>query len=129
MKIGALGNLPFYIEGDKVQTFKDMKWDSKANYQTHSLHMQKGRLELTGFDPDTVSFEMELSAYLGVKPDDALTILDSMLANGTVSTLVIGTRTVGNSWVVSSVSRGFNHLYKDGKLISMNVSVTLMEYV
>lgn len=129
MTIGTFGDLYFYVNASAIQTFDKMKWDSKANYQTHDLHLQKGRLELTGFDPDEVSFDMELTAYLGINPNKALSQLDTMLKNGQVCKLVIGTKVIGNSWVVAKIGREFNHVYKDGDLLSVTVSVELTEYV
>lgn len=129
MNIGSLGTLPFYIDDRHVQIFTDMKWESSAKYETHNLHMQKGRVELTGFDPDKVTFELELSAFLGVNPNDALSELDTMMKNGVVNKLVIGTSVIGTNWVVSKVSRAFKHVYKDGDLVALTVNVSLTEYV
>lgn len=129
MNIGALGSLAFYTDSTAVRTFDKMKWDSKANYSTHDLHLQKGRLELTGFDPDEVSFDMTLSKYLGVNPNTALSQLDTMLKNGQVCKLVIGTKVIGSSWVVTKIGREFDHVYSDGELLSLTVSVDLTEYV
>lgn len=129
MNIGSLGSLAFYITDKEVQIFTDMKWESEANYETHSLHLKKGRVELTGFSPDQVSFEMELSAFLGVNPNAALNQLDVMMANGQVNKLVIGTKVIGTNWVVNKVSRAFKHVYKDGDLVSLTVTVGLIEYV
>ena len=128
MTVGSLGDLPFFVDSSQMQTFTDMKWSSEAKYSTHALHLEKGRIELTGFNPDEVSFEMELSAYLGVNPKTAMNKLHSMLKKGTVSKLVIGTTVIGASWVVKNVSREFKHVYKDGELVSATVSVTLLEY-
>jgi len=86
-------------------------------------------VELTGFDPDKVTFDIELSAFLGVNPNDALSQLDTMMKNGVVNKLVIGTKVIGSNWVVHKVSRAFKHVYKDGDLVALTVNVSLTEYV
>ena len=128
MKIGALGDLAFTVDQDKMQNFEKLKWSSSANYQTHSLHLRKGRIELTGFNPDEASFEMELSAFLGVNPRKALAKLEKMKDKGSVNKLVIGTQVIGEKWVVSKIAREVKYVYQDGEIVAIRVTVTLTEY-
>ena len=128
MTIGSLGNVPFKVTKKTVQTFTNMSWSTKANYSTHKLHMKTGMLELTGFDPDEISFDMFLSAFMGVKPMKVLKKLQQMLVKGKVCTLVLGTDVIGKKWVITEISRSFKHVYKDGALVSCEVTITLKQY-
>jgi len=129
MKIGSLGSIVFEVSDRVARTFTEMNWDSKASYATHERHMKKGLLELTGFDPDEVSFTLSLSAHLGTDPSDTLKTLETMKDKGEVVLLVLGTTVIGSHWVVEQLSRKFNHIYRDGALVSCDVTVSLKEYV
>lgn len=128
MTIGALGDVSFYVSDKAAQTFTNMKWKSSAKYSTHDLHMKKGILELTGYDPDELSFSMKLSAFLGVNPRKAMDQLESMKNAGKVVQLVLGTKIIGKRWVVKEISRTFDTFYKDGSLVEASVDVSLTEY-
>jgi len=128
MTIGALGDVSFYVSDKAAQTFTNMKWKSSAKYSTHELHMKKGILELTGYDPDELSFSMKLSAFLGVNPRKAMDQLESMKNAGKVVQLVLGTKIIGKRWVVKEISRTFDTFYKDGSLVEASVDVSLTEY-
>lgn len=126
--IGCLGNIPFQVSSKKVQTFENLNWKSSASYATHARHMKTELLEMTGIKADEVSFDMLLSAYLGVKPMKVLNTLQTMLQKGTVCALVLGKDIIGKKWVVTDVGRAVKHVYKDGTLISCQVNVTLKQY-
>ena len=126
--VGCLGDIPFHVNANCVQTFQNLSWKSSAKYSTHARHMKKELLELTGIEADEISFDMFLSAYLGVKPMTILKKLEKMMKKGTVVPLVIGSDIVGKSWVVSSINRAVKHTYKDGTMITCEVNVTLKEY-
>lgn len=128
MTIGALGDVSFYVSDKAAQTFTNMKWKSSAKYSTHDLHMKKGILELTGYDPDELSFSMKLSAFLGVNPRKAMDQLENMKNAGKVVQLVLGTKIIGKRWVVKEISRTFDTFYKDGSLVEASVDVSLTEY-
>ena len=129
MIVGTLGNIVFEVSEKAAQIITELNWDSKAKYSTHNLHMKKGQIELTGFDPDEASFTVTLSAFLGVNPHDMLTSLEIAKNSGAVNTLVIGTKVIGTKWVVKEIKRKFNQMYQDGELISCDVTVSLLEYV
>jgi len=126
--VGCLGNIPFKVSSKTYQTFQDMSWSSEASYSTHGRHGKKELLEFTGFKADELSFNMFLSAFLGVKPYKVLEKLNKMMKKGSIATLVIGKDIIGTKWVVTKLSRSFKHVYKDGALISCEVTVTLKEY-
>lgn len=126
--IGCLGDIPFQVSAKQVQTFNDLTWTSSAKYSGHALHLKTEQLELTGFSADQVTFSMELSAFLGVKPDKMLTKLQKMLAKGSVVPLIIGRTVIGPRYVVTDLSRSYNRVFMDGRLLSCEVKITVKEY-
>jgi len=128
MTIGSLGNVVFEASADAVRTFSGMKFTKKPKYSTHALHMKKSILELTGFEPDEASFDMTLSAFLGINPEESIRQLEDMMTSGRVCNLILGNTVYGNSWVITSLSETFAHVFNDGLLISCEVSVSIKEY-
>lgn len=129
MRIGTFGAVPFYVEDKGIQTFQNLTWKSSASYGSHKLHLQTEQIEFTGKAADEASFDMTLSAMLGVNPMEAMELLHAMLENGQVAQLVLGTSVIGTKWVVSGLSRAFDYVYKDGTPLSCTVTVTIKEYV
>lgn len=113
-----------------VKTLTDIGMDKDISYATHKVHLQKGLLEFTGSEPDSISFTIELSAFLGVNPSATIDQLDEMAEAGEVVSFVLGTRVYGaGSWVIVSISKAFDLVYKDGELFKANVKLKLKEYV
>lgn len=132
MKVGYLGvgktssDVAFQVSDKKVETFTNMKVRKQANYATHKIHGHKALPELTGLDADQVTFDMILSAYLGVNPKTELEKLEAFMENGTICNLVLGDQLFG-TWVVKSIPYNVEYVYKEGDIIQAKVSVTLME--
>lgn len=126
--LGSLGDIPFGVSDKTYQTYSNMSWNSTANYATHALHGKTAMLELTGFDTDEISFDMYLSAYFGVKPMKLLNKLQKMMQEGRVVPLILGTDVIGKKWVITKIGRAIKHVYKDGTMISCEVSVSLRQY-
>ena len=132
MTIGTLttgsNDVTFYASSEGMQIFEDLKHKSSVSYSEHKRHRKKPLIEMTGKNADEVSFDMELSVLLGAKPKKTFDTLVKIMNNGEIGVLVLGTSLIGTTWVVTDVSRTFEHLYKDGRMISCKVSVTLKEY-
>lgn len=78
----------------------------------------------------TVSFNITLNAMRGVKPRETLEKLESLVENGTVSTLVIGTKAVGeNKWIIKEISETWDVIMNKGELVKASLSISLEEYV
>lgn len=128
MTIGTLGSVSFYASSEALQTFENLQHKSSVNYSEHKLHKKKPQIELTGFAADELSFDMQLSVLLGSSPKKTYETLHKMMTRGEVATMVVGTSVIGSQWVITELSRKFKTLYKDGRLISCEVSVSLKEY-
>ena len=128
MKVGSLGPVTFEVSEKKYQSLRDLSWKSAARYSTHSIVGKKAILEYTGVDPDEISFELYLSAYLGVNPDRMLQKLEKMLQLGTRHLFILGTRQIGaGSWVITDLNRVAEHHYKDGTVATYTVKIVIKE--
>lgn len=78
MIVGCLGDIIFAVFDGYVKTIKDMAQSVSARYTTHQRAGGKALAEFTGTDADTITFDIELSAYLGVAPSKQREILKGM---------------------------------------------------
>ena len=129
MSIGCLGGVLFAVDSNTVRTIQDLKMRKTVQFGTHKLAGRKALLEFTGVDPDEFTFSIELSAHLGVNPQKELDKLTDIAETGTVVSFVLGTRVYGQAgWVITNLSVEVGHIFKDGALVSMKVSLTIKEY-
>ena len=68
MVVGCLGDIGFHVSADVVEVINNITWSGKARYSTHQRHLRNALTEFTGIEPDEMSFDITLSAYLGVDP-------------------------------------------------------------
>ena len=128
--IGALGDVPFYVSGDRVQTIQKATWSGAGTYAAHNRIGYTTLVEATGSDADTFSFEMLLSSDLGVNPWDAIKILLDAERNQTFMQLTIGDHGYGRyRWLIASHNISLNKFDFHGNLIEAVVSVKLVEYL
>jgi hypothetical protein len=64
-QIGYLGKVLFVVKDDQVQTVNDFAYTVSASYAEHERHLKTPLLEFTGLNSQTITFNIELSAYLG----------------------------------------------------------------
>lgn len=100
----------------------------KANYSTHKLVAKKGILEFTGVDPETISFEVLFSAWLGENPETWRKKLNKMLEKGKAVTFVLGTSPIGTQWVIESLTFNTELFWKDGTPAEYKANISLKEY-
>ena len=79
MKTGMLGDVTFEVTDKTFRTISNLSRSIKANYSTHKLVAKKGILEFTGVDPETISFEILFSAWMGENPETWRKKLNKML--------------------------------------------------
>lgn len=125
MTFGSFGTVNFQVSSAVVENFKSLKWTSTASYSQHKVHGKKAVPEFTGFDADKMTFEMTLSAFLGVNPKTEMEKLQKMMTDKKAYSMALGTDLFGK-WVVQSISREFQHVYADGKLLQCKVNITLL---
>lgn len=128
--VGVLGDIPFIVSSDVVRTLSNMKWSGSARYTTHQRHNNHALTEFTGLDADKLSFDIYLSASLGVDPMAELTKIWRYERNHTPLSLVVGTHAYGKyRWVIESHSAEVQHHGRNGDLQQVTVSISLLEYL
>lgn len=128
--IGCLGEIPFIVSAKAIQTIQNATWSGSARYGIHARHLGDALTEFTGRDPDAFSFDMQLSAYLGIDPMDAIVKLWTYERTGRAVPLTIGDKAFGKyRWNVTKHKIKLETYDKSGNLTVATVSVELQEYV
>lgn len=133
--IGYLGKdtedcILFTVSDDFVISPEKMKWFGSARYATHKRHNTHALTEYTGMDPDGFTFEITLTAMLGIVPMDELVKLWRYKRDGEAVALTIGTHGYGKyRWNVVKISNEIKHTDGRGEIYAVVVSVTLQEYL
>lgn len=130
MQVGVLGDIVFQVSSNVVQTLDNLQWSGSARYGEHERHLTNALTEFTGIDPDTMSFDMELSAYLGVDPMAELVKIWTYERSGKPLSLVVGERAYGKyKWTIKSHKIKMRTYDKRGNVTGASVSVELLEYL
>lgn len=130
MTVGALGSVAFEVSDSFVQTVKSLTWSGSASYSTHARHGLPYITEFVGVEPEKLSFDMYLNAYLGADPQDAFRRLRSYMGDGSAVSFVLGSRRYGSyRWNITSLSMKSERFDAEGNLVSATVSVSLQEYL
>lgn len=130
MVVGGLGEIVFQVSHKTVETLNNFKWSGSARWAIHQRHATHALTEYTGMDPDKITFDIYLSAFLGVSPIDELAKLWKYEREGTPVGLAIGSHGYGKyRWVVQNHSTSAETYDRDGNISSCTVSVELLEYL
>ena len=119
-------DVAFVVSADVIETFTNLKVNKAVSYTTHKIHGKKAAPEMTGLDADTVTFEILLSAYLGVNPQQELEKLENFMKDGTICSLVLGNKVFG-TWVIKSMPYNVDYVYKEGDITQAKVTISLIE--
>ena len=130
MKVGCLGEIVFSVSGNLVQTLNNAQWSGSARYATHQRHLKDALTEFCGLEPDTFSFDMVLSAFLGVNPQTEINKIWQYERSGEALSLVIGNKAYGKyRWNIVSHKAKMQYCDKEGNLLHATVSINLQEYL
>lgn len=128
--IGCLGDIPFEVSSNTVQTINNMKWSGSAKYALHQIHAGDAIAEFVGNDPDKFTFDMILSAFLGINPTTLMDKIDAYKREGRTLTLVIGDKAYGRyRWSIINFDTRMQYTDGSGNVLSMTVKITLQEYL
>lgn len=128
--IGCLGEMVFTVSEETILTLDNMTWSGSARYATHQRHLTNALTEFTGIDPDKISFEMVLSASLGIDPLQEVVKLWGYERSGQAVFLVIGEKGYGKyRWNVISHEEKMVAYDQKGNVTAATVSVNLQEYI
>ncbi len=126
--VGALGPTVFHVSPNTFRTFFNLEINSTTNYANHDRHLSGALLEFVGNAPDTCSFEMFLSVFLGVDPVAQINSLDASRRAGMAMMLVIGPYRYGALWVITGIAHSFKHFDGRGNLLIAGEKVSLKSY-
>lgn len=127
--IGSLGDITFTVSSDVLKTLDNFNWSGSARYGSHQVHLGNTLPEFAGVNQDSITFDIFLSAYLGVNPMDDIVLMFNYERSGENLSLVIGEKVYGKyRWNLISHKIKADNFDKAGNLMSVTVSVTLAEY-
>lgn len=130
MIIGCLGDIAFEVSSSVVKTVSNAKWSGSVNYSTHKRHGTNALTEFVSINPDKFTFDMVLSAYLGVNPQESISKIFQYEREGKTLPLVIGDKAYGKyRWTILSHSVKLENYDGSGNVTSATVSMTLQEYL
>ena len=129
MIVGCLGDISFAVFDSHVETIKNMVQNVSARYTTHQRARGPALTEFTGTDAQTITFDIELAAYLGVNPTKERERLQECVLNGTTLPFVLGNVVYGSyRWVIKSVKFKTLHTDAFGTPTWITANVSLLEY-
>lgn len=129
MQVGCLGDIPFYVSDKAVQTVNNVQWGGSVQLTSHKRHLTSALTEATGRDADTMSFDLQLSVFLGVDPFNAILKIWDYERNYVSLPLVLGEKAYGKyRWLIKSHTIKFKHYDGAGNMLACDVSIKLQEY-
>ena len=128
--VGCLGDVIFTVSRSVVRTLDNMTWSGSARYATHERHLTHALTEYTGLDPDKITFDILLSAELGVDPIAEVVKLWNIGRSGRAVPLTVGTKGYGKyRWNILKHEMKMKTFYGNGDVHTATVSVSLQEYL
>lgn len=117
-----LGNIRF--EG--LKGFSSFSHDRGVNYAQHELINGKPKLQAVGDNLDSIIFDMYLHSEF-TDPESDIDTLKTAMQNKEILTLILGNGKVVGSFVIPNLSQQTYFTDPNGNLISVNLSVELLE--
>lgn len=117
-----LGNIKF--EGQKG--FTSFGHEKGVNFVQHERINGKPRLQSVGDNLDTISFDMYLHSEF-TNPEEDIEALEIAMDNKEVLLLLLGNGKVLGDFVITNFSQSNNFTDPVGNLISVTISVSLLE--
>ena len=128
--VGCLGDIIFTVSRSVVRTLDNMEWSGSARYATHERHLTHALTEFTGLDPDEITFDILLSADLGVDPITEVVKLWNIERSARAVPLTVGTKGYGKyRWNITKHEMKMKTFYGNGDVHTATVSVSLQEYL
>ena len=105
-------------------------WSGSARYATHERHLTHALTEFTGLDPDKITFDITLSADLGVDPIAEVVKIWDIERSGRAVPLTVGDKGYGKyRWNIIKHEMKVKATDKRGNVYAATVSVSLQEYL
>lgn len=127
--VGSFCGIAFRVSDSLVRTIESFNWSSAARYSSHQRHAGKDLPEMVGKQLEKITFNMTLTAYLGVDPMAEYKKLQDIVSSGRAGVLVLGRKRVGSyRWMATEVSISASTYDGRGAVTTATVKVTLQEY-
>lgn len=127
---GALGDIPFSVSREVVQTISSFTWRFGADIAEHKLAWGDTIAEPTGRKPGEIELRIMVTRSLGVDPLELIARLKSYCESFTPVALVIGEHTYGRyRWLIADCTAQTDIFSPGGGLYSSEISVALKEYL
>jgi len=133
--VGYLGRdansgIQFVVSREVFRTPKNMTWNGSARYAVHERHEPHALTEFTGLDPDNFTFDILLTAELGVDPLEDVVKIFNYERDGEALGLVIGGKAYGKyRWTIKDHKTKMEYMDAAGDMYAVEVSVELLEYL
>lgn len=128
--IGSFGDIVFKVSDKNVFTFQNLQLTATSRWSTQEVINGKPRSQFLGAGLIKVSFDITVSAGLGVKPRETIDKLINRVENGEVYPLIIGGKPVSNNpFSLKDISSTWGEVFNGGELYSAKLSLSLEEYV
>lgn len=132
-KFGKYLTFEVYSAGEgsvKCLTFENFHRDVTNQTTEHARFLMKPKMQFDGPALSTMTFTVHFSSSLGVNPREMLKKVESCVRLGKLGYVIIGKKKIGkHKYLITNASESWDHIIKDGKLISANVDLTLKEYL
>ena len=129
-QIGCLGDIVFMVNSKVIETPDNIQWTGSVRYTEHQRHLNNALTEFTGIDADKFSFNLTLTAELGVDVMSELVKIWTYERKATPLPLVFGEKAYGKyMWTIRNHKIAMNYFEAGGNLSSAVVSVNLLEYL
>lgn len=130
MTLGILGDVVFQVTEETVKTLNNLRWSGSARWAVHERHGGDALTEFTGREPDEISFDIYLSAFLGVNPMEDIVRLWNYEREGTPIPFMLGEHKYGKlRWVIQDHTTTPESYDGEGDITSCTVTVKLLEYL
>lgn len=128
--IGSFGDIVFKVSDKSVFTFQNLQLSATSRWSTQDVISGKPRSQFLGAGLTKVSFDITVSAAMGVKPRETIEKFRKMVESGIVNSLVIGGKPISNNpFSLKDVSAAWGEVFNGGELYSAKLSLSLEEYV
>lgn len=133
--IGYLGKdadngILFTVSREVFLTPTGITWGGSARYATHERHNTHALTEFTGLNPDSFSFDILLTAELGVNPLDEVVKIWGYERDGEALGLVIGGKAYGKyRWNITKHEIKIKYTDAAGDMYAVEVSLSIQEYL
>lgn len=121
------------LEGEekvKYLTFQNLQRNVSSRVTEHARILKKHKTQFGGPNLSEITFTMTFSASLGVDPRKMLSQLESCVRQGKIGYFIIGSKKIGkHKYIITSISESWEHIIKNGKLVSASGDITMKEYL